>query len=303
MKVTKFTGIAAKLPGQSLPSRQAALDVARRQFLRLPAPTRARLLAAAGKRSPWDPRFDHTAAPVVPGMTVGPPDFVGIGVQKAGTTWWHSLLARHPEVYSHPGVHKERHFFSAYANRELTDADISAYHRWFPRPAGKIAGEWTPDYLYQDWVPAMLHRAAPNAKLLVILRDPVERYRSGCAHQLEYAGRLSAADVTDAYRRGFYAEDLDRYESLFGADAMLVLQYEQCRDDPAGQLARTLRFLGLDDTWRPDNLTSAVNRTEGGDFAVAESRKLELRAHYRSDGLLVAERFAQVDTDLWAGFP
>jgi hypothetical protein len=275
------------------------LDVARRQFLRLPAPTRARLLAVAGRRSPWDPHFDHQAAPEVPGTTVGPPDFVGIGVQKAGTTWWHSLLARHPEVYSHPGVHKERHFFSAYANREFTDADISAYHRWFPRPAGKMVGEWTPDYLYQDWVPQMLHRAAPNAKLLVILRDPLERYRSGCAHQLEYTGRLTAADVTDAYRRGFYAEDLERYESLFGADAILVLQYEQCRADPAGQLARTLRFLGLDDSWRPDNLTSAVNRTERSDFAVAESRKLELREHYRSDRMQLAKRYPQLGSTRW----
>ena len=301
--MAKITGVPAVFSGRRLPSRQAALDTARRQFLRLPAPTRARLLAVAGRRSPWDPRFDHQAAPEVPGMSVGPPDFVGIGVQKAGTTWWHSLLARHPEVYSHPGVHKERHFFSAYSNREFTDADISAYHRWFLRPSGKMAGEWTPDYLYQDWVPQMLHRAAPNAKLLVILRDPVERYRSGCAHQLEYTGRLTAADVTDAYRRGFYAEDLERYESLFGAEAILVLHYERCRDDPAGQLARTLRFLGLDDTWRPDNLTSAVNRTERNELVVAESRKLELRRHYRSDQVLLAERYPQLDTEIWAGVP
>ncbi len=275
-------------------------DVARRQFLRLPPPTRARLLALTGRLPPWDPRFDHHSPPPADGLVGGPPGFVGIGVQKAGTTWWHSLIARHPGVYCHPGVHKERHFFSALAERDLTGADIAAYHGWFPRPAGRLSGEWTPDYLYQDWVPTRLHAAAPDAKLLVILRDPVERYRSGCAHQLTYTGRLTAADRVDAYHRGLYAADLERFEAVFGRAQMLVLQYERCRDDPAGELARTLAFLDLDDTWRPLDLASGVNR---GDrrraWRASPARDAELAEHYASDMARLASTHPGIDLGLW----
>lgn len=276
------------------------LTLAQQQFLRLPAPTRRALLAAAGKRAPWDPRFDHGRAPEAAGLAVGPPDVVGIGVQKAGTTWWHSLLARHPDVYAHPGIHKERHFFARFYAGGLQDADVAAYHRWFPRPPGKLTGEWTPDYLCQDWVPAQLHRAAPDAKLLVILRDPVERYRSGLQHDLEYRGRLSPASAMEAFRRGLYADDLARYEAIWGRDRLLVLQFERCRDDPANELARTLRFLGLDDNWRPDDLAARVNRTARADgVALSEARRRDLAEAYAPDLARLAAAHPELDLDRW----
>ena len=99
----------------------------------------------------------------VPGSSAGPPDFVGIGAQKAGTTWWYSLIAAHPGVTSRPDIHKERHFLSRFGAERFTPTDIDRYHGWFPRRAGTIAGEWTPDYLSCPWVAPLLSLAAPRA--------------------------------------------------------------------------------------------------------------------------------------------
>ena len=96
-----------------------------------------------------------------------PPDFVGIGAQRSGTSWWHGLIETHPHVHALGWPFKELHFFD-----ERRDADARAYHELFRRPRGRLAGEWTPRYMYDAHTPALLRRAAPDARLLVMLRDP-----------------------------------------------------------------------------------------------------------------------------------
>ena len=60
---------------------------------------RAVLLHARGDYAPWEDGFDFTPPALLPGESVGPPDFVGVGFQKAGTSWWYELVVDHP-VYS-----------------------------------------------------------------------------------------------------------------------------------------------------------------------------------------------------------
>ena len=69
-------------------------------------------------------------------MSLGAPDFVGIGVPKCGTTWWFDLILRHPDIYVHND--KELSFFNwwflVHLNADgCTQADLDAYRRWFPR--------------------------------------------------------------------------------------------------------------------------------------------------------------------------
>jgi hypothetical protein len=79
----------------------------------------------------------------------GPPDFVGVGVQKAGTSWWYQCLVDHPLVFHPPRVAKERHFFDDPAMEHADRTEVAArYSRQFPRPPGTVTGEWTPRYLY-----------------------------------------------------------------------------------------------------------------------------------------------------------
>jgi hypothetical protein len=178
----------------------------------------------------------------------GPPDFVGVGALGSGTGWWHAMLLAHPEIRAPRAHRRALHFFDKFAARELTGADIAAYHERFPRRPGTITGEWTGRYMFDAWTPPLLRRAAPDAKLLVMLSDPIERYRAIFTDRLAKRAegeRLYTADVVD--RRSFGAQ-LARLRRFYDADRILVLQYERCRRDPVEQYQRTLAFLGVRDT-------------------------------------------------------
>ncbi len=184
-------------------------DEAKKGFLRLPPGMRRGLLHALGRYAPWEEGFDFTPPRPAPGEVAGPPDFVGIGVQKAGTTWWYDLIVSHPRVSAHPGLHKERHYLDRFGAVPFSAADVAGYHGWFPRPPGTVTGEWTPDYFSYPWVPPLLRRAAPQARLLLLLRDPVDRFRSGLGHLERLGLPRDAPAVADAVERGFYAARSD----------------------------------------------------------------------------------------------
>ena len=177
-----------------------------------------------------------------------PPDFVGVGAVGSGTRWWHSLLLAHPEIARPRARRRALHFFDRFCAAELTDADIAAYHDHFPRRDGTITGEWTGRYMFDAWTPPLLRRAAPDARLLVMLSDPIERYRAIFSERLAKhpeGETFYMADVVD--RRSFGAQ-VARLQRFFDPERILVLQFERCRRDPVGQYRRTLEFLGVRDT-------------------------------------------------------
>jgi hypothetical protein len=251
---------------------------------------------------PW-PRTVRRRPPQCPsGWEIGPPDFVGVGAQRAGTTRWHVLIADHPGVARAPGTSKELHFFAPFAFDTATDARLAEYHRFFPRPPGALTGEWTPRYMYDAWTPALLHRAAPNARLLAMLRDPVERFRSG----LNFSRRSRNAPdhpmvATDAVNRGLYARQLERLLRAFPADHLLVLQHERCVAAPREELRATYEFLGLDPSHVPTDLEAARHAGRGEAAPLDEGLRRELVATYEPDVAAVADRFS-LDLTLWPNF-
>jgi hypothetical protein len=269
---------------------------------RLPPSTRRAILHRAGRYAPWEEGFDFTPPALGPGEEPGPPDFVGIGVQKAGTTWWYRLVTSHPGVFTRPELHKERHYLSRYGAAPFGPADIAGYHGWFPRRPGTLAGEWTPDYVAYPWVAPLLARAAPEARLLVMVRDPVERFRSGLAHQRRTGVPDTAATTAQAIERGFYHRALTAWWDHFDARSLLVLQYEQCVADPAAQLAATFRFLGLDDGHRPPDLELAVSAAGGDKVDLDGEVRRRLAELYAPDVAALAGRVGSLDLSLWADF-
>jgi hypothetical protein len=268
---------------------------------RLPFPARRAILHRFGRFAPWEPGFDFTPPALRSGELPGPPDFVGIGTQKAGTTWWYSLIAAHPGVTSRPDIHKERHFLSRFGSTAFSEADVDSYHGWFPRRAGEITGEWTPDYLSFPWVAPLLNRAAPKARLLVILRDPVDRFRSGLAHQLANGSPLTSDVVSDAVNRGFYHRHLMWWAQHFDDDRVLVLQYERCARDPMGQLAKTYRFLGLDESFEPEYLEKRRSSTSDPVIVDPEAA-VRLAEIYAEDVAALSLQVPELDMTLWTNF-
>jgi hypothetical protein len=277
-----------------------ALDFSRTAFTKLPFPVRRSILHALGKYAPWEEGFDPTPPRPQGNEKTGAPDFVGIGAQKAGTSWWYTLVCAHPDVYTRDDIHKERHFFGRYATRSFGPEDCSLYHDWFPRPPGSIMGEWTPDYLHLPWVPPLLARAAPQARLLVLLRDPVDRFCSGLAHYYR-DGRGSSVDpIQIAIARGFYHETLCHWLAYFSPEQVMVLQYERCVADPIGELGRTYRFLGLD-PFVPPELRARVNTTENT-LEMDEDARRRLADLYAADVAALFARFPDLDPSLWPNF-
>jgi Sulfotransferase domain len=201
------------------------------------------------------------------------PDFFIAGVPKAGTTALHAALARHPALYM--SSVKEPKFF-------LTDGpppsqggpgDAKTYreHVWRrtdyealfdPASAGQLRGESTPFYLYNRDAQRRIRAQIPRAKLIVVLRDPVERAHSNWTH-LWSAGLDPVDDFVAAcdeeQRRieagwaefwrytelGRYGEQLQHLYSLFPRDQVLVFRYRALIDRPAQTLDRICSFLGV----------------------------------------------------------
>jgi len=277
-------------------------SVAAAGLRRLPPRVRLGLLHGLGRYAPWEQGFDFSPPELEPGEVIGPPDFVGIGVQKAGTSWWYELIVAHPDVSARPGIHKERHYLSRFGTSSFGPAEIETYHGWFPRQPGTLAGEWTPDYIEFPWVAPLLALAAPEARLLVMLRDPVERFLSGLAHQRRHPESATRASVSDAVDRGFYHRALAPWSPYIGRGRLLVLQYERCSVDPVGQLARSYRFLGLDDSFTPPDLHRPVGRTKQGKLDLADDARRRLVETYASDVGALAGQFPELDLALWPNF-
>ena len=215
---------------------------------------------------------------------------MGVGAQRSGTTWWFGLIAEHPGAHA---ARNEQHFFDRFAERPFEASDAAAYGARFPRPARAVTGEWTPRYMHDFWTPALLRRAAPDAKLVVLLRDPWARYLSGVAHEVRALRRelrfgkrvyLNATIADDALDRSLYARQLARLFEHFERSRVLVLQYERCCAEPETELRRTCEFLGLDPaSWparrierRAGRPADAVESPRGSRSAVAATIETDL---------------------------
>jgi hypothetical protein len=226
-------------------------------------------------------------------------------VQKAGTTWWWTLLAAHPDMV---GRIKETHHLARLGWRPMREADVASYHRYFPRPEGKFTGEWTPRYMALPGVPDAIRACAPEAKLIAILRDPLERYRSGVGQWRKRKTRLGepldlARGTKDAYTRSFYGFQLQRYVEQLGRERLLVLQFERCKMDPAGEYRRTLEFLGMP-AWDPPEelLGKPVNVTRAGKAQPSAEEQEDLVAAFEDDVRLLLGVAPDLDLALWPNF-
>jgi hypothetical protein len=186
------------------------------------------------------------------GTRARPPEFVGVGVPEAGAEWWHRQLLTHPDVGGKRGA---VHFFDEFCAREMTQEDVERYCGGFGE--ARVRGEWTPRYALDAWTPGLLRRVAPDARLLLMVNDPVERFR---AHMATFGPGDGTHPTVDAAGPGRYALLLRDLLRHFPREQILVLQTERCMEEPEEEYARTLRFLGVSDDHRPAGLEAASRR-------------------------------------------
>lgn len=224
------------------------------------------------------------------------PRFFIIGAQRAGTRSLYAELSRHPDVQ--PARTEEVHFFSLFFDRGL---------RWFlsqfpPLAAGQMTGEASPYYLFHPLAPRRMHAVVPEAKLIVLLRDPVDRayshyqleVRQGyeplpfeaaiAAEEERLAGEVARILDDDTYvsfthqhysylARGRYAEQLERWLARFPRQQLLVLRSETMAEDPGATYRRVTDFLSL--APHPAAAAGPVNEASYPPMAPETRRRLE----------------------------
>jgi hypothetical protein len=270
----------------------------------LPESLRRFVLRSFKRFEPWQPEFDFRPPKRPPGEESGPPDFVGIGVRDCGTRWWHDLILLHPGVSQRDGLPKELHFFDRFGGEDFGPSMTEWYEGWFPRRPGTVAGEWTADYFEYPWVPELLQRAAPDVRLLLILRDPIERLRASTEWQYRAQHPFPARSVMEAVNPGFYNDVLERWLEVFDAAQLLILQYELCVADIEGQMKSTFDHLGLteyhsSETERP---RSPLPRVSGARCHLDHEAKERLVERYSPDVAALSRTLPHLDLSLWPNF-
>jgi hypothetical protein len=153
--------------------------------------------------------------------------------------------------------------------------------------------------------PRLLAAAAPEARVLVLVRDPVERYRSAIRRQKRVSAReglpLHSLAVGDAFARGLYHAQLARLTRHVDRSRVLLLQFERCVADPAGELERTFAFLGLPPLLHPPDLDHWPNRQQRKPD-VSDSLEADLVEAYRGDVEALAAAWPEIDLGLWPRF-
>jgi hypothetical protein len=217
------------------------------------------------------------------------PNFIIIGAAKAGTTALYYYLKQHPQIYMSP-VKEPRFFafgpgdveFGGPGDVELHRSivvNLEAYQALFRDVSGELAvGEASPVYLCNPKAAGRIASLVPNARLVAILRHPVERAYSHFLHLIrdgvepltDFSQALEAEEERARdnweYRwrykeLGFYSVQLKNYFDIFDRKQMKIYLYEDFDADPKSVLSDIYRFLGVDDTFVAD--TSVRYNTSG----------------------------------------
>ena len=193
------------------------------------------------------------------------PTFVGLGAPRCGSTWLHELLASHPQVYV-PTRRKEVRFFTDYYDRGL-----QWYERFFPsdEQAAKYRaiGEVTPDYLFCTDCPERIASIGSVDRLLLIVRNPVDRAFSHYGIEVRYRGFRGSfedfiAQVPSGIHEGFYGQAVKNYLRHFNRDQLLVLIFELATTDVSQTRETLAHFLGVaGDEFPRDAGTRKVHQT------------------------------------------
>ncbi|MCL2932552.1 MAG: sulfotransferase domain-containing protein [Trichodesmium sp. MAG_R03] len=214
------------------------------------------------------------------------PNFIIIGAQKSGTTSLYKYLTKHPQILS--ATKKEVHFFDLNFNKGM-----NWYYSHFPKTEIQnqtITGEASPYYIFHPHVPQRISQFLPDIKLIVLLRNPVDRAVSHYYHNCRFGKSREPLSFEQAiqqessrieteknkimadenykslpYRyytylsRGIYIEQLIRWMKFFPRKSFLILKSEELWENPEQKMKQVWNFLGV--TSRPQEVYEKYNYT------------------------------------------
>lgn len=198
------------------------------------------------------------------------PNFFIIGAPKTGTTSLYHYLNQHPQIYM--SANKEPHFFSYQGDRQPSwgMTDIEEYKSLFEGVSDETAvGEASTWYLYSPTAAQEIKKCVPNAKLIAILRHPIERAYSSFTFRVqmgwENLDTLEQAILAESERikqnlpwdfhylnAGLYYEQIERYFNVFGKENIKIFLYEELKSNRNLVCKKMLEFLEVDQSFSFD---------------------------------------------------
>lgn len=215
------------------------------------------------------------------------PNFFIIGAQRAGSTTIHNALKAHPEIFM--SEIKEPQYFVAqmllekvqFNPEKQADYELylskgkyrtpEAYFSLFKKAEGfKIIGE-SSHYIYRPETASIICKECPNSKILVSVRNPIDRFFS--EYQLAKRTGNYSSSFEDYYienkenipnksklSKGFYADKINHFKSIFGAENVKVIQFDDFKNNPSAALKEILIWLNV----APDISLPIINVQQGG---------------------------------------
>ena len=188
-----------------------------------------------------------------------------IGVNKAGTSWLHFLLEQHPDIYM--SKLKEHYFFG----KDYPDK-LEEYHSYFPfSESFKYFGESTHIYNQSEEAAREIAEYSPDAKLLAIVRDPIQRLISQYYFQKQTGVIKESLSLEEAIaqqdspliKESHYEKSLPVYENIFGKEHFKIVSLESAKNDLSGFWTSIQQFLGLNPIEFPESQNKSENATGG----------------------------------------
>ena len=188
------------------------------------------------------------------------PDFICIGVQRAGTTWLYECLKEHPEIFV-PET-KELHFFN-----DNYEKGMKFYSSFFEEadPVNQVIGELTPNYYHDLEALNRISKELPNVKIILILREPVARAYSH--FQLSLTNQCNGMTFAEALVKrpiikelSMQAQFVTRALELFDEESLHIALYDEIQNEPILFIKKIYTFLGVNSCFEPTNLNKRVNR-------------------------------------------
>lgn len=252
------------------------------------------------------------ATQLTDGVKQKSPDFFIVGAPKCGTTSLYKYLKGHPEIYL--PEKKELHFFSAKSIKKNAEgpgdkeaiskicSDAKSYIAHFDNcPSNKIAGEVSPSYLYYYDVASSIKRLSPNAKIVIVLRNPAKKAFSQYSHMLrsgqeslsfsdglkEEPKRISNAwnDMWHYVEGSRYATGVRHYFEVFGEERVKIIMFEEMVDNTDSVLAGLFDFLGVDPSVKLDTATvhnEGAGKSRFGRYSMLLMRNEQFKRVVRS---------------------
>ena len=182
--------------------------------------------------------------------------WLGLGAQRCGTSWFCDLVSQHPQIgYGRSGA-KELHILDS-AIEHLDAREVRAQYEQEFHGLDGYRGEFSPSYLRALWAADLARKVINPTIYVVLLRDPVVRFRSAMTLYLDQdaperlppnpamrARRLRQL-ATEAQWAGMYFDQLEHWSRAVGREKILVIQYEKMREDPERELLPFWSCLGL----------------------------------------------------------